>query len=265
MSARPSPVALVTGGASGMGAAVFQRLSSDGHRVVVADLDEAAAAQVAADLPGEAVAVGGDVADETGVAGHLEAALDAFGRLDRVVLNAGVPGLSRRSRKSLSRRLTGSSRSTCAASFSGCARRPGPAWTSRRGRRTRRVPAQRRRWVDHGGSDPDRRGNAGRRPVPSRTGRRGMTLSPIAVRELATRLGVAPRTVTTKPGRHSPPRGFRTSRFRGRRLHSCPTWRPCPSPRQHRATGRRPPASGRLRARAGRAPGARRPRCRPPH
>jgi len=92
MSARTSPVALVTGGASGMGAAIAQRLSADGHRVVVADLDEAAAAQIVAELPGEAVAVGGDVADETAVAGHVEAALDAFGRLDRVVLNAGVPG-----------------------------------------------------------------------------------------------------------------------------------------------------------------------------
>jgi NAD(P)-dependent dehydrogenase (short-subunit alcohol dehydrogenase family) len=91
-SAHGSPVALVTGGASGIGAAISQRLSADGHRVVVADLDEAAAQRVAVELPGEAVAVGGDVAEETGVASHLDAALTAFGRLDRVVLNAGVPG-----------------------------------------------------------------------------------------------------------------------------------------------------------------------------
>jgi NAD(P)-dependent dehydrogenase (short-subunit alcohol dehydrogenase family) len=92
MSDHPSPVALVTGGASGMGAAIAQRLSADGHRLVVADLDEEAAQWIAAELPGEAVAVGGDVAQEAGVAGHLAAALQAFGRLDRVVLNAGVPG-----------------------------------------------------------------------------------------------------------------------------------------------------------------------------
>jgi len=92
MSARTSPVALVTGGASGMGAAIAQRLSIDGHRIVVADLDKEAAARVAAGLAGEAVAVGGDVADEADVASHLDAALTAFGRLDRVVLNAGVPG-----------------------------------------------------------------------------------------------------------------------------------------------------------------------------
>jgi NAD(P)-dependent dehydrogenase (short-subunit alcohol dehydrogenase family) len=91
-TARPSPVALITGGASGMGAAIAQRLSADGIRVVVADLDEAAAERIAAELPGEAVAVGGDVADEADVAHHLGAALATFGRLDRVVLNAGVPG-----------------------------------------------------------------------------------------------------------------------------------------------------------------------------
>lgn len=91
-AAPPTPVALVTGGASGMGAAIVQRLSVDGHRVVVADLDEAAAARIAAGLPGEAVAVGGDVADEAAVASHLDRALSAFGRLDRIVLNAGVSG-----------------------------------------------------------------------------------------------------------------------------------------------------------------------------
>jgi NAD(P)-dependent dehydrogenase (short-subunit alcohol dehydrogenase family) len=39
------------------------------------------------------VAVGGDVASESGAAGHIEAALRAFGRLDYAVLNAGVPGV----------------------------------------------------------------------------------------------------------------------------------------------------------------------------
>jgi NAD(P)-dependent dehydrogenase (short-subunit alcohol dehydrogenase family) len=87
-----APVALVTGGASGIGAAIVRRLCTDGHRVVVADLDLALAERIAADAPGEAVAVGGDVADQAVVAGHIDAARTAFGRLDRVVLNAGIPG-----------------------------------------------------------------------------------------------------------------------------------------------------------------------------
>ena len=62
-SAHLSPVALVTGGASGMGAAIARRLADDGNRVVVADLDEAGARDVVGSLAGEAVAGGSDVAD----------------------------------------------------------------------------------------------------------------------------------------------------------------------------------------------------------
>jgi len=86
------PVTLITGAGSGMGAAIARRLSSDGHRVVVADLDEGSAQAVVAGLAGEAIAVGGDVSCEADVAAHVSAAIEAFGRLDRVVLNAGVPG-----------------------------------------------------------------------------------------------------------------------------------------------------------------------------
>ena len=45
-------VALVTGGASGIGAAIAAALSAKGARIAVVDLNEAGAAEVAADLPG---------------------------------------------------------------------------------------------------------------------------------------------------------------------------------------------------------------------
>jgi ArsR family transcriptional regulator, arsenate/arsenite/antimonite-responsive transcriptional repressor len=64
-------------------------LCSASPRTVIASSSpistRAAAARVAAAYPSEAVAVGGDVADETDVTGHLDAALSAFGRLDRLV------------------------------------------------------------------------------------------------------------------------------------------------------------------------------------
>jgi NAD(P)-dependent dehydrogenase (short-subunit alcohol dehydrogenase family) len=86
------PVTLVTGGGSGMGAAIARRLSGDGHRLIVADLNEGAARAVVAALPGQAIAIGGDVSVEEDVAAHVSGAIEHFGRLDGAVLNAGVPG-----------------------------------------------------------------------------------------------------------------------------------------------------------------------------
>lgn len=82
------PVALVTGGGNGIGAAVVRRLAGRGASVVVADLDLAAAETVAATVGG--VAVRCDVSSLDDNLAAVAVALETFGSLDVAVLNAGV-------------------------------------------------------------------------------------------------------------------------------------------------------------------------------
>jgi NAD(P)-dependent dehydrogenase (short-subunit alcohol dehydrogenase family) len=82
------PVALITGGASGIGRAVCRALAARDHLVVVADLDEAGATAVAEELGGHAVAL--DVADFSANEAAVAFALEQGGRLDHVFLNAGI-------------------------------------------------------------------------------------------------------------------------------------------------------------------------------
>jgi NAD(P)-dependent dehydrogenase (short-subunit alcohol dehydrogenase family) len=85
-------VAVVTGGAGGLGAASALRLSREGCRVVVVDTDGDGARKVAESLPGESIAVTADVSSEKDVNRYLEVATRAFGRVDLHHLNAGIPG-----------------------------------------------------------------------------------------------------------------------------------------------------------------------------
>ena len=83
-------VALVTGGASGIGAAVVRRLAARGATVVVADLDGDGARAVADEVGGQAMRV--DVADPEALAAVVAETERLHGRLDIVHLNAGVGG-----------------------------------------------------------------------------------------------------------------------------------------------------------------------------
>ncbi len=83
-------VAAVTGSSRGIGRAVARAFLDEGARVVVNSRDPAMAAQVAGELGGHCVGVGADVATEAGAARLIEGAIDAFGRLDVLVNNAGL-------------------------------------------------------------------------------------------------------------------------------------------------------------------------------
>ncbi|MGD9989339.1 SDR family NAD(P)-dependent oxidoreductase, partial [Pseudonocardia sp.] len=81
-------VALVTGGASGIGEAAARLLAGAGAQVVVVDRDEVGARRVADDVGGRAHAA--DVSAPAAMAEAVAAAEDTFGRLDVVLLNVGM-------------------------------------------------------------------------------------------------------------------------------------------------------------------------------
>lgn len=86
-------IAVVTGGGSGMGRAGAILFAKEGAKVVVADLDEVAAKEVAAEVSGnggEAIAVSADVATLEGNEAIVSAAVDTYGGLDVFWANAGV-------------------------------------------------------------------------------------------------------------------------------------------------------------------------------
>ena len=87
--------AMVTGAGSGIGAEIARRLAAEGARVLVADINEAAAGEVAAEIEkagGTAASVHQDVGDADSVRRSVDFALERFGGLDLAVNNAGIGG-----------------------------------------------------------------------------------------------------------------------------------------------------------------------------
>ncbi len=86
-------VAVVTGGASGIGRGICRALAEDGARVVVADIEVGRAEDVAKELQesgAEAIAAACDVTDPASIAAVVDKAYDTFGKVNILCNNAGV-------------------------------------------------------------------------------------------------------------------------------------------------------------------------------
>ena len=83
-------VAIVTGGAAGIGAAIARAFHGEGARVVVADRDAPHAEAMAQALGERALAIAVDVTRESDVQRMAQATLEQFGRIDILVNNAGI-------------------------------------------------------------------------------------------------------------------------------------------------------------------------------
>jgi 2-dehydro-3-deoxy-L-rhamnonate dehydrogenase (NAD+) len=84
--------AVVTGGASGLGLTIAQRLIQSGGSVSLWDRDDAAARKAAQALGTQADAVGVDVSDHAAVQRAVQATVQAAGRIDALVNSAGISG-----------------------------------------------------------------------------------------------------------------------------------------------------------------------------
>src|ERR1700759_3231545 len=90
-------VAIVTGGASGIGAGIVEKFLSEGARVVIADVERDRGEELAGKLGGEVVFRSADVSNPEQIGALVAGAVETFGRLDVMVNNAGVSSKMHRS------------------------------------------------------------------------------------------------------------------------------------------------------------------------
>ncbi len=86
-------VAWITGGGSGIGRATALRFAEEGASIVVGDVEQEGLESVVGEIEaggGKAIAVAGDVTDRQAIQRTLDSALEAFGRLDILINNAGI-------------------------------------------------------------------------------------------------------------------------------------------------------------------------------
>jgi NAD(P)-dependent dehydrogenase (short-subunit alcohol dehydrogenase family) len=90
-------VAIVTGGASGIGAGIVEKFLAEGARVVIADVERDRGEDLAATLGADALFRRTDISDPDQVGALVAAAVETFGGLDVMVNNAGVSSRMHRS------------------------------------------------------------------------------------------------------------------------------------------------------------------------
>jgi len=91
-----SKVAIVTGGASGLGEGLVRRFAAEGAKVLIGDIDREAGAALAAEIGADAMFVEADVSDIDQVGRLVSTAVEQFGGLQVMVNNAGVSGIMHR-------------------------------------------------------------------------------------------------------------------------------------------------------------------------
>ena len=87
-------VAIITGGASGIGEGTVRRFVEEGARVVIADVQDDAGEALAKEIGGNGIYVHADVSSESDVIAMVESAIAEFGGLDVLFNNAGFGGVS---------------------------------------------------------------------------------------------------------------------------------------------------------------------------